>query len=110
MISPRLRAFFESFQQQAVTTRRLSASALLAENLPRCCPVQPSGATSQLMIPHMSGSRISTMTKETSMNMTLSLTPMVSLIAGILILIVPRLLNYIVAFYLILIGVIGLFG
>ena len=35
---------------------------------------------------------------------------MVSLIAGILILIVPRLLNYIVAFYLIIIGVLGLLG
>jgi DUF3096 family protein len=34
----------------------------------------------------------------------------VSLIAGILILIVPRLLNYIVAIYLILMGLIGLFG
>jgi hypothetical protein len=34
----------------------------------------------------------------------------ISLIAGILILIVPRLLNYIVAFYLILIGLVGLFG
>ena len=39
-----------------------------------------------------------------------SLTPLVSLIAGILILIMPRLLNYIVAFYLIVIGLIGLFG
>ncbi|HEX5463904.1 MAG TPA: DUF3096 domain-containing protein [Burkholderiales bacterium] len=38
------------------------------------------------------------------------LTPVVSLIAGILILIVPRLLNYIVALYLIIIGVLGLFG
>ncbi|HEX4024952.1 MAG TPA: DUF3096 domain-containing protein [Steroidobacteraceae bacterium] len=36
------------------------------------------------------------------------LAPLVSLIAGILILIVPRLLNYIVAIYLIVIGVIGL--
>jgi hypothetical protein len=36
------------------------------------------------------------------------ITPLVALIAGILILIVPRLLNYIVAIYLILIGVIGL--
>ena len=36
--------------------------------------------------------------------------PIVSLIAGILILIMPRLLNYIVALYLIVIGVIGLFG
>lgn len=42
--------------------------------------------------------------------MTLSLTPLVSLIAGILILVMPRLLNYIVALYLILIGLIGLFG
>ena len=33
-----------------------------------------------------------------------------SLIAGILILIMPRLLNYIVAIYLIVIGLLGLFG
>lgn len=44
------------------------------------------------------------------MNITLGLGPLVSLIAGILILIVPRLLNYIVAVYLIVIGLIGLFG
>ena len=44
------------------------------------------------------------------MNITLSLAPLVSLIAGILILSMPRLLNYIVAFYLIVIGLIGLFG
>ena len=44
------------------------------------------------------------------MNITLSLGPVVSLIAGILILIVPRLLNYIVAVYLIVIGLLGLFG
>lgn len=42
--------------------------------------------------------------------MTIALTPLISLIAGILILIVPRLLNYIVAIYLIIIGVVGLFG
>ncbi len=36
--------------------------------------------------------------------------PFVALLAGILILIMPRLLNYIVAIYLILIGLIGLFG
>ncbi len=36
------------------------------------------------------------------------LQPLVALIAGILILIVPRLLNYIVAIYLIVIGVSGL--
>ncbi|RPH53114.1 MAG: DUF3096 domain-containing protein [Lysobacterales bacterium] len=44
------------------------------------------------------------------MNITLSLAPLVSLVAGILILIVPRLLNYIVAAYLIVVGVLGLFG
>lgn len=43
------------------------------------------------------------------MNIHLSLAPLVSLIAGILILAVPRLLNYIVAIYLIVIGLIGLF-
>jgi hypothetical protein len=36
------------------------------------------------------------------------LQPIVALVAGILILIMPRLLNFIVAIYLILIGVIGL--
>jgi len=36
------------------------------------------------------------------------ITPLVALIAGILILIMPRLLNFIVAIYLIIIGVIGL--
>jgi hypothetical protein len=36
--------------------------------------------------------------------------PFLALIAGILILIVPRILNYIVAIYLILIGLIGIFG
>jgi hypothetical protein len=44
------------------------------------------------------------------MNITLGLTPLVSLIAGILILIMPRLLNFIVAVYLIVIGLIGLLG
>jgi DUF3096 family protein len=44
------------------------------------------------------------------MNITLSLAPLVSLVAGILILVVPRLLNYIVAAYLIVVGILGLFG
>ena len=39
----------------------------------------------------------------------LSLQPLIALIAGILILLIPRLLNFIVAIYLIIIGVIGLF-
>ncbi|WP_080417266.1 DUF3096 domain-containing protein [Burkholderia ubonensis] len=44
------------------------------------------------------------------MNILTSAGPMVSLIAGILILIVPSLLNFIVAIYLIVIGLLGLFG
>ena len=39
----------------------------------------------------------------------LPLTPLISLIAGIVVLIMPRLLNYIVAIYLIIVGLIGLF-
>ncbi len=44
------------------------------------------------------------------MNINLALAPLVSLIAGVLILVMPRLLNFIVAIYLIVIGLIGLFG
>jgi hypothetical protein len=38
----------------------------------------------------------------------ITLQPLIALIAGILILIVPRILNYIVAIYLIIIGIAGL--
>jgi hypothetical protein len=38
------------------------------------------------------------------------LSPLIALLAGILILIVPRVLNFVVAVYLILVGLIGLFG
>lgn len=44
------------------------------------------------------------------MNINLTLAPLISLVAGILILVMPRLLNFIVAIYLIIIGLIGLFG
>jgi hypothetical protein len=48
---------------------------------------------------------------EVEMTLTVAhITPLVALIAGILILIMPRLLNYIVAIYLILVGIIGLNG
>jgi hypothetical protein len=58
------------------------------------------------------GSCSSTPWKSTEqiMHLNLSLTPLVSLLAGIIILIVPRMLNFIVAAYLIIIGLIGLFG
>lgn len=44
------------------------------------------------------------------MNLHVSLAPLAALIAGILILIAPRLLNIVVAIYLIAIGVMGLVG
>ena len=44
------------------------------------------------------------------MNLHLTIGPVMSLLAGILILVMPRLLNYIVAIYLIIIGLVGLFG
>ncbi len=44
------------------------------------------------------------------MNIHLAFQPLVSLIAGILILIMPRLLNFVVAIYLIIIGILGLTG
>jgi hypothetical protein len=44
------------------------------------------------------------------MNLHVTIGPLLSLIAGILIFIMPRLLNYIVAIYLIVMGLIGLFG
>lgn len=42
------------------------------------------------------------------MHLHVALQPLIALIAGILILIRPRLLNYVVALYLIIIGLIGL--
>lgn len=44
------------------------------------------------------------------MSLSLSIGPVVALIAGILILVIPRLLNYIIALYLIIIGILGLMG
>jgi len=44
------------------------------------------------------------------MNLHLTIGPLMSLVAGIFILVLPRLLNYIVAIYLIVIGLLGLFG
>ena len=41
--------------------------------------------------------------------MGIPISPLIALIAGILILIMPRLLNYIVAIYLIIVGLLGIF-
>ncbi len=44
------------------------------------------------------------------MNLHVTLAPIIALLAGILILVKPRLLAYIVAVYLIIIGILGLLG
>jgi hypothetical protein len=44
------------------------------------------------------------------MHLNLSIAPLLALIAGIIILVVPRMLNYIVAIYLIIIGILGILG
>jgi len=44
------------------------------------------------------------------MDIHVTIGPLLALIAGVLILLVPRLLNFIVAVYLILVGLVGLFG
>jgi hypothetical protein len=44
------------------------------------------------------------------MTLHLQLAPILALIAGILILVMPKLLNYIVAAYLIIIGIAGIFN
>jgi len=74
--------------------------------------------TSRFVIPvedHSRGAFISFVSlthhqKRLAMNITLHLIPIVSLIAGIVILIMPRLLSTIVAVYLIVVGLVGLFG
>jgi hypothetical protein len=54
--------------------------------------------------------RLWSFSREVPMSLHLTLGPIVSLLAGILILIVPRLLSYIVAIYLIIIGLLELSG
>ncbi|MGC8604933.1 MAG: DUF3096 domain-containing protein [Desulfomonilaceae bacterium] len=44
------------------------------------------------------------------MNINLHLQPLVALVAGILILIVPRLVTWIIGIYLIVLGALGLLG
>jgi hypothetical protein len=47
---------------------------------------------------------------EEDMNINLQLQPVVSLIAGVLVLIAPRLLTWIIGIYLIVVGAMGLLG
>ena len=51
-----------------------------------------------------------TLAQQTTVQFTFSLPALLALVAGILILVMPRLLSYIVAIYLIVVGLIGLFN
>ncbi|MCC5854817.1 MAG: DUF3096 domain-containing protein [Idiomarina sp.] len=44
------------------------------------------------------------------MNLHITLAPVIAIVAGVLILLKPKLLNYVVAIYLIAIGIIQIFG
>jgi hypothetical protein len=73
--------------------------------MPAACRAQPAAWNSAARSPFSPS-----LPKETAaMTITIAhIQPLVAMIAGILILLVPRLLNYIVAIYLIVIGIIGL--
>src|SRR5579863_1829822 len=65
--------------------------------------------TSPPQLPPPVPARILFKPKENPMVVTATqITPLVAIVAGIVILIIPRLLNYIVALYLIFIGLVGL--
>jgi len=68
----------------------------------RCCMIATGRPAAPPAVFHATKDRTMTISM-------LTLTPLISLIAGILILVMPRLLNYIVAIYLIVVGLIGLF-
>ena len=44
------------------------------------------------------------------MTLNFSIAPLLALVAGIIILVVPKMLNYVVAIYLIVIGILGILG
>jgi hypothetical protein len=89
-----------------ITSRKKSRRAIAVINTPGTSAASPGCRRSRTA----EGRPQFTLNQGINMNMTLSLTPLISLIAGILILVMPRLLNFIVAIYLIVIGLIGLFG
>ena len=59
---------------------------------------------------NISGDELSITKLNFFMHIHITLLPIISLIAGIIILVKPRLLSFIVAFYLIAVGLIGIFG
>ena len=70
-------------------------------------PEEDTGAQCAILTPH--GNRTVAKRVQTAMTPNIIvLQPLIALIAGILILVMPRLLNYIVAIYLIVIGLTGL--
>jgi hypothetical protein len=90
--APGMTSTMPNYAENARTERRLVRYGLS----PAAAPVAPS-STKPIQL------------EENPMVITATeLSPLVALIAGILILIIPRLLNFIVAIYLIFIGLVGL--
>src|SRR5262245_54073593 len=92
------------------TMRPLAHAAMAVERLDGCCPdavayFAAETAAAENFVHLLTSVPI----RELVMTLDIVvLQPLVALIAGILILLIPRLLNYVVAIYLIVIGVIGL--
>jgi hypothetical protein len=80
-----------------LSARQILAAALLRRSCGRCmyaALVQTSSVAAR---------------KEFEMTITIAhIQPLIALVAGVLILLVPRLLNYVVALYLIVVGLVGL--
>jgi len=100
-----------------------SAAAVAARDATGCCgrpcaPAYSRRVAARVIVAALAAGSLlpagrstrSTPTRGHAMNVTLVLGPIISIIAGILILVMPRLLNYIVAVYLIVSGLIALFG
>ena len=82
----------------------------------RLATLEPFGGRVPLSLTHSGSDKVGAVrsgsinTPGILMNLHLSLAPLISLIAGVLILVMPKLLNFIIAIYLIVIGLVGLFG
>jgi DUF3096 family protein len=79
----------------------------LAAPLGQLCPFQAHELAANRISVHMCHANTECDRMNVHLDISL-LQPMIALIAGILILVVPRLLNFVVAIYLILLGVSGL--
>jgi hypothetical protein len=90
--------------------RSVVLAGQITSNIAAQVPVRYASNRTEDLETYVAGFGRSHPSLELSMNLHLTIGPLVSLMAGIFILVLPRLLNYIVAIYLIVIGLLGLFG